>query len=70
MMLYEEESKVSTRWSAHRHVIYHVYVVELGETAQVPTPPNNQQLIQHGKGSKTAYIPWPVNSRLTVIDKN
>ena len=47
MILYEEESqgqvspeKISTRWSARCHVIYHVHIAELKETAQVPPPTN------------------------------
>ena len=30
--------KISTRWPAHCHVAFHVYVAELKETARVPLP--------------------------------
>ena len=46
MILYEEESKglegpekVSSRWPARCHVVHHVHVAELKETAQVPPLP-------------------------------
>ena len=33
------------RWSARHHVIYHVHVVELKETAEVPPQKPTKQLI-------------------------